>query len=241
VAAKGGSIRRHMSEAVDPPRSLEDGEGQISLLLELMGEINRGAGMEAVFSLIGDALVRFFRIDRFAVSLVGEGPVPHVVASQGLSPEYIAAINSAEESTPGIRAMQAREPVVFLDAPNDAGFAPFQDAARREGFRTVLFFPLYSGHDALGFLVTYHDEVRTYSAAELAFAQVLATQAGVAMAQARLLRDRQDQHPDRILARPARNHPVDCRRGGRADRRRNRLPLPPNRLWGVRSCRGSRN
>ena len=178
-----------MSEAVDPPRSLEDGEGQISLLLELMGEINRGAGMEAVFSLIGGALRRFFRIDRFAVSLVGEGLVPHVVASQGLSPEYVAAINSAEESTPGIRAMQAREPVVFLDAPSDAGFAPFQDAAEREGFRTVLFFPLYSGHDALGFLVTYHDEVRTYSAAELAFAQVLATQAGVAMAQARLLRD----------------------------------------------------
>jgi GAF domain-containing protein len=178
-----------MSEALDQRQSLEDGEAHISLLLDLMSEINRGAGMEAVFSLIGDALRRFFGIDRFAVSLVGEGPIPHVVAAEGLSQDYVDAINSAEESTPGIRAMQARRPVVFQDAPSDPSFAPFQAAAQREGFRTVLFFPLYSGDEPLGFLVTYHDGVRTYTQAELALAQVLATQAGVAMAQARQLRD----------------------------------------------------
>jgi signal transduction histidine kinase len=178
-----------MSEAVDETVPLQESDSQISLLMELMGEINRGAGMHRVFSLIGETLRRFFAIDRFAVSLISDDGLPHIVASDGLSTEYIHSVNGDLSNTPGVRTMENRKPLYLLDAPAAPDFAPFQEAAAREGFHTVLFFPLYSGQDPLGFLVMYHNTIRPYSPPELALAQALATQAGVAMAQARLLDD----------------------------------------------------
>lgn len=207
VGSRGrtGSERRAVTNAGGPESPPHEGDGQIALLLELMGEINRGAGMEGVFRCVGDSLRRIFGVDRYAVSLVGDDGLPHIVASQGISAEYVARVNATLPETPGMRVIRTRRPLYLLDAPNSEEFAPFQDAAAMEGFRTVLFFPLYSGEKPLGFLVLYHNTIRPYAAEDLALAQVLATQAGVAMAQARLLAELDErrralerQHEERL-------------------------------------------
>jgi len=173
-----------------PPRAelpSTDAGPQFALLVELMREINRGATMERVFALVADALRQIFSIDRFAIVLVQDDGTLALTSSRGLSEAYIAAVREHIEEGAGARAMARREPMWIHDAATSPDFWPLQDAARTEGFRTVLIVPLFSGPDPLGYIIMYHNEARTYTPAEALLAQALAQQAAFAVQNARLL------------------------------------------------------
>jgi PAS domain S-box-containing protein len=160
-------------------------EEPIGLLLTLMQEVNRGAGREQVFALVADALREIFAIDRFALVLMQEAEL-RLTLSVGLSPAYVAAANRSMNAAAGARALSQRRPMYIPDAPAGEEFWPLQDAARAEGFHTVLILPLFADTEPLGYLIMYHDVVRPYTAAEVTLAQAVAQQAALALAHARL-------------------------------------------------------
>lgn len=160
---------------------------EIGLLVDLMREINEGVSMERVFGLVADALRQIFGIDRFAIVLVQEDGTLALTSSRGLSAAYLAVVKRQMQEGAGARALARREPTWIPDAAVGDEFRPFQEAAREEGFHTVLILPLFSGPDALGYIIMYHNAVRTYTPAEVLLAQALAQQAAFALQNARLL------------------------------------------------------
>jgi signal transduction histidine kinase len=157
------------------------------LLLDLIQEINQAAEPERVFALVADALRRIFGNDRFALVLVQPEGSLAVTEKRGLSDEYLAAVQRHLPESPGARALAEGRPLYIRDVSTDAGYWPLQDAASKEGFRSVLILPLFAGTEPLGYLIMYHDTVRDYTAAEVVLAQALAQQAGSAVQNARLL------------------------------------------------------
>jgi PAS domain S-box-containing protein len=160
-------------------------EEPISLLLALMQEVNRGASRERVFALVADALREIFAIDRFALVLMHQEGL-RLALSVGLSPEYVAAANRQMNISAGARALAQRRPLYIPDAPEEDDFWPLQEAARAEGFHSVLILPLFADPGPLGYLIMYHDVVRPYTTAEVILAQALAQQAAVALQHAQL-------------------------------------------------------
>ena len=172
------------TEAADVPAG---SEGQIQLLLGLVHEINSGATLESVFSLVAGALRQVFEIDRFAIVLVQEDGSLRLSKAEGLSDEYLTFVQQHVNEGSGARALAQRKPLYIRDAPHSPEYWPLQEAARAEGFHTVLVWPLFSGAESLGYLIMYHDAVREYTPAEIALAQALAQQAALAVQHNRLL------------------------------------------------------
>ncbi|HEX6509851.1 MAG TPA: GAF domain-containing protein, partial [Chloroflexota bacterium] len=162
-------------------------EGHIGPLLELVQEINGEASLESVFSLVADALRQVFNIDRFAIVLVQDDGSLRVTGSEGLSEAYLETVRHSIDKGMGARALAQRKPVYLRDAPNSPEYHPLQEAARDEGFHTVLIWPLFSGPDPLGYVIMYHDDIREYTPAEVTLAQAMVQQAALAVQHNRLL------------------------------------------------------
>lgn len=163
------------------------GEEQIHLLLQLVQEINSGATLESVFSLVAGALRQVFDIDRFAIVLVQPDGSYRLSKSEGLSESYLDIVREHVYEGSGARALAQRRPLYIRDAPQSPEYWPLQDAARAEGFHSVLVWPLFSGADPLGYLIMYHDVIREYTTAEISLAQAMAQQAALAVQHNRLL------------------------------------------------------
>src|SRR5947209_17110160 len=98
------------------------GEGQIQLLLQLVQEINSGATLESVFSLVAGALRQVFDIDRFAIVLVQQDGSLRLTKSQGLSETYLAFVREHMNEGSGARALAERKPLYIRDAPQSPDF-----------------------------------------------------------------------------------------------------------------------
>jgi signal transduction histidine kinase len=162
-------------------------EEQVRLLLHLVQEINSGATLESVFSLVAGALRQVFDIDRFAIVLVQPDGSYRLSKSEGLSESYLQVVREHVHEGSGARALAQRRPLYIRDAPDSPEYWPLQDAARAEGFHSVLVWPLFSGSEPLGYLIMYHDVVREYTTAEISLAQAMAQQAALAVQHNRLL------------------------------------------------------
>jgi len=180
-----------MEAPIDVGPTSPEGDQQFGLLLDLMRRINEGhpegTRPEHVFALVANALRQIVGIDRFAVVVMHEDGSLHITDSRGLSAEYLGVVEQHIGEGAGARALQQRKPMWIPDAVHDSEFWPLQEAAEAEGFRTVLILPLLSGSDPLGYLIMYHDAVRTYTPAEVALAQAMAQQAAFAVQNTRLL------------------------------------------------------
>lgn len=163
-----------------------------AFLLDLVHEVNQGASRERVFTLVADALRHIFAIDRFALVLAQEDGL-RMALSLGLSTHYIQTAHQKMAETAGARALAERRPWYIYDAPASPDFWPLQDAARQEGFRTVLILPLFAGPEPLGYLIMYHNATRQYVPTEIVLAQALAQQAAFAVHHARLAAETEER------------------------------------------------
>lgn len=178
---------RYVEASTGLPPTSADADQQFALLLDLTREISEGATLERIFALVADSLRQVFEIDRFAVVLVQPDGSLRLTASRGLSSAYMARVQQRIEEGAGARALAERKPAWILDAPSSPHFWPLQEAARAEGFRSVLILPLFSRQEPLGYIIMYHDEIRTYTPAEIMLAQAFAQQAAFAVQSTRLL------------------------------------------------------
>ena len=103
-----------------------------------------------------------------------------VVAHQGFERDFLAAIHeiSIDADTVCGRAIRLRRRIVTEDVEHDPSFAPFLEAARTAGFRTVQCTPLTTPRgDRLGAMSTYFSAPRAFDEDELVCLDVYARQA----------------------------------------------------------------
>jgi CheY-like chemotaxis protein/signal transduction histidine kinase len=126
------------------------------------------------------------------------GPVVlRFVATRGLSQQFAQNIRPTHwrDGTTAI-AIHERRPVWSADLLNDPN-VDLTESTRRavevEGYRAVLSVPLLGRDHVIGALVLYRDEAGPFSPEAVELAQVFATQAAVAIENARLYRRAEDR------------------------------------------------
>ncbi|MEX2222275.1 MAG: GAF domain-containing protein [Candidatus Rokuibacteriota bacterium] len=170
---------------------------QYQALFEVSGVVSSTLEVDRVLDLVVDrcrallgvAGLGIFRFDRATDRVMYE-------RGRGLSPEFMAAGGvPLGEGTTGL-AVERREPVWSEDVLNDPA-VPVSAATRaeieREGYRAVLSVPLVSKGLVLGALAAYWWEPHTPSAAELSVMTALASQAAVAVDNARVFAEERDR------------------------------------------------
>ncbi|MGH2443449.1 MAG: GAF domain-containing protein, partial [Chloroflexota bacterium] len=184
-----------MSTAFTDPNVMPPQDERIDVLFDMVQEVNQGAGPERIFEVIAKTLRGVFRIDRFALVLAQESGL-ELTLSLGLSDHYLQLARSHMESAAGARSLADRKPVYIADAASSEDFWPLQEAARAEGFHTVLILPFFAGREPLGYLIMYHNDTRSYTPSELMLAQALAQQAAFAVHQGQVLARAENQRMD---------------------------------------------
>jgi signal transduction histidine kinase len=87
-----------------------------------------------------------------------------------------------------------RQPLFVLDARSDPRTGTLHEAARAEGFASMLVLPLVYGDEGIGAMSLHHDRPREWEPDELALARTFADQAAIALANATLFtRERRAQ------------------------------------------------
>lgn len=79
----------------------------------------------------------------------------HIVASQGLSPQYRERVRMPRGDGVAGLAVQSGEPVIVADAWVDTRISASQEDIRREGYRSLLAIPLVTKRGALGAACLY--------------------------------------------------------------------------------------
>jgi signal transduction histidine kinase/CheY-like chemotaxis protein len=127
------------------------------------------------------ATVRLLGADMGNVQLFDdERGVLTIVAHEGFEPDFLAAIQevSIDADTVCGRAIRLRRRIITEDVEFDPNFAPYLEAARRAGFRTVQCTPLTTPMgDRLGAMSTYFSAPRAFDEEELVCLDVYARQA----------------------------------------------------------------
>jgi GAF domain-containing protein len=135
------------------------------------------------------AAMEVFGADRAAIFL--DHPQTghtYCAASRNLSERYLNAVEShyQQAGPPATARIDSERSIYVQDAQVNPLAPPLAGAARREGFRSMLFLPLYDGSLRFGVFVLYHDDIRRYDDEEIALAQTFAHQARIAIVHARL-------------------------------------------------------
>ncbi len=145
--------------------------------------------LETVLREILVAGAKFSNADRAAVYLYDpERDHLSVGYALGLSEEYLSFLTSVFRNVPGREVLATRAPIWIRDAWNDPEAQVLWEAARREGFRSYIVFPLVYHGQVLGAIVFYYNGLREPDPDLQRRCQALADQAAIAVANSLLLR-----------------------------------------------------
>lgn len=122
-----------------------------------------------------DLAMEVFEADRAAVFLAEPGgTVPTFAAIRNLSPAYVRAVHEVYAGMGNSGPIETERSIYIEDAQAAPLVPALAEAARREGFHSMLFLPLRHGAEFLGTFVLYHDHIRRYADEESALAQTFA-------------------------------------------------------------------
>ena len=189
----------HAAVAIGNARLFTDSAArrhEAEALAELGSAITSSLDLQKILSFVVDRACALLGTQRSAVALLnaGEPGSPFgFQASRGMSRGFPAGMrprHPRDGTTPA--AIAQRRPVWSADLLNDPDFdlAPATRAAvEAEGYRAVLSTPLLVADRVLGALVTYRDDVGPFSQRQVELLQAFATQAALALENARLFED----------------------------------------------------
>jgi PAS domain S-box-containing protein len=130
-------------------------------------------------------------------------------ATWGLSQRYIDAFGAESVNIsasggilgrgPSARSMRERTTVCLADVQADPSFAPWQELARKEGYRAVAFTPLLFKESTIGALGIYFAEPRSLSEGQVRFLEATAALMTTAMESAYLLRREQERRREAAI------------------------------------------
>lgn len=129
---------------------------------------------------------KFFRVEAVALALTTpDGREFYVDQAIGLSPEYISKLRMRTD-TPIAKRMLSADGPIQLDHLETAPISGDVELATREGVKSCLLMPIFSGGKLVGGLGLISKTPRVFTYAELRFGQSLAEHAGIAFANANL-------------------------------------------------------
>jgi PAS domain S-box-containing protein len=205
----------HAAVAISNARLFTDSTArrhEAEALAELGSAITSSLDLQKILSFVVDRACDLLDTQRSAVALRSsdEPESPYrFLASRGMSRDFPLSMRPRHPHDGTMPAAIAlRRPVWSADLLNDPAFdlAPETRAAvEAEGYRAVLSTPLLVGDRVLGALVTYRDDVGPFSQRQVELLQAFATQAALALENARLFEDsEQRRRESEVLADVAR-------------------------------------
>lgn len=181
------------------PMDLED-ESELRRWLEAIARIaaavNRPVSLPVLLDLVAETASRLLGYDFCAVLLPDPERTALIIeGSYGLSGTYVQQVNAdhpvvleshGDTQAPSSRAFLTHESVRVLDTVADTTFLPWGGVAREQGYRSMISVPLLVSGTALGTLNCYSRRRQQFGRHETELLGMLADQAGVAIATARL-------------------------------------------------------
>jgi len=125
----------------------------------LTDALSRATSLDDIYSAALDALERSLGVSRSSVLLFDEHDFCGFVAWRGISDEYRAAVNG---HTPWRPDTNNPDPVCIADVGSDVSLANLIDVFRREGIRSLAFFPLNYRDRVLGKFMLYYGETHEF-------------------------------------------------------------------------------
>ncbi len=181
---QGGASRLH---CVNLANAVKTNLAEAMTLQRITQAITRSLDFDKVAITLLKHTHKLFRVD--AVALVLSNPQKkdefYIDQALGLSHEYTARLRVPADSKIVKHLVQTSSPIQFYDA-SDAPFSGDRSLITREGIKSLLVAPIFSGGEPVGALALISKTPRHFSYSELRFSQSLAEQAGIAFANANL-------------------------------------------------------
>jgi PAS domain S-box-containing protein len=146
---------------------------------------------QEVMETIVQALPELLAIDACTIRLHDASIGAFVLgAAYGVSVEYLSREVIDTEDT--LNMVRSGHPVYSAHVDEDR-FLPFQEAASREGIKSVLTLPISFQDNLIGIMRLLTRSPRSFASDEISFAMALAEQVGIAISHGRMFRERDAQ------------------------------------------------
>jgi PAS domain S-box-containing protein len=148
--------------------------------------ITRSLDFDKVASTLLRHALKLFHVDAVALALASPNKSEfYVDQAIGLSDEYVSKLKISSQSPVARQLIESASPVQFYDA-EIAPISGDPKLVRREGIKSLLLAPIFSGGEPVGALGLVSKTSRHFAYSEMRFSQSLAEQAGIAFANANL-------------------------------------------------------
>ena len=143
--------------------------------------------LDETLDAIVEAAMVICRADRAAISYINESGELRLLKHRGLSEEYVRErqLTRLDPTLSGM--MTTRLPLIIEDVDEFANTSPNYPVWKKEGIASIVTLPLVSEGEVFGVIGAGSLSVRRYSKTETDAMAILATQAGAAVINARLL------------------------------------------------------
>jgi sugar diacid utilization regulator len=178
-----------LREAAELRRWLEE-------IASIAAAVNRPVSLPALLDLVAETASRLLGYDFCALLLPNADRTTLMIeGSYGLSTSYVRQVNAdhpvvletgGETMAPSSRAFLSHQSVRVVDTVADTTFLPWGGVAREQGYRSMISVPLLVSGAAVGTLNCYSRRRKEFGPRDTELLSMLADQAGVAIATARL-------------------------------------------------------
>ncbi|MGC8493584.1 MAG: GAF domain-containing protein [Syntrophobacteraceae bacterium] len=166
--------------------------GYLRVLKEGAKALTSSLHVEEILDLIAEKTVENLKVKGCSIRLAKPGSKSlNVVCSKGLSEEYLKKGPVASDQS--IAATMTGEVVWVEDARRDAR-AQYPGAAEKEGIATILSVPILLEEEVIGAVRLYTSSPRRFTDFEIEFVQSMAEFGAIALENARLHRNLQDDY-----------------------------------------------
>jgi len=161
-----------------------DQRAQARALARMSTDLSSRLEFPVIMSSLVDHSIELFHADRAAVwrSVAGRLVLEF---SRNLSDDYVERLSGHPPRALAAMAVKSGSAVAANDVTTDPRLGELREVMRREGFGSVALAPLVADGETLGLVTLYHDQHHEWNADDLQVFEGLATQAAVAVRNAR--------------------------------------------------------
>ena len=170
-------------------------QGWLKALADVGAAVNRGVSLGELLDLIARTASKLMSYEFCAITMPdAASQVLMIEGSYGLSADYIREINATHPirlhgvhtPTPSVQAFTMGVPVQIEDFGNHPAMLVWRDAAKDQGFNSMISVPLNSADETLGTLNCYTRSTHHFTKEEESRLLMLAGQAALAITTSRL-------------------------------------------------------
>ena len=170
-----------------PSSSVSEQLRALTSLQNLSLKLSAALTLDETLDAIVDAAIVICRADRAAISYINDSGEFRLLKHRGLSEEYVKK-RQLTRLDPALAGMMTnRTPLIIEDIDELANISPNYPVWKKEGIASIATLPLVNEGKVFGVIGAGSQSVRRYSKTETDAMAILATQAGAAVINARLL------------------------------------------------------